>query len=189
MRIFPLIAVLATLAPAGALAQTVNVDQGRLDIVGEAPSACLISSPTASTGQNATLQQTGAQASEIQISQLVDPQTAQPVASSMNVALPVICNSAHRLIVRSGNGGLLREGAAGGAPVNGFRQLLPYQVTADWSGQSVTGGSETLTPVTINAADGAAGVVSLSILIPAGGDPLVAGTYSDSVVIELQVAS
>ena len=90
--------------------------------------------------------------------------------------------------MKSGNGGLVRAGGRRG-DVSGFRQLLPYQVTADWSGQSITGSSVTGTPVTINSANGAAGQVSLSISIPAGGDPMVAGSYSDSVVIELQVAS
>lgn len=188
MRTLSLLAAIAALAPGLAFAQTANIGQGRLDLVGQAPSACLISQPTASTGQNATLSQTGAQSAQIRISELVDPQTAQPRASSMNVTLPVICNAAHRLTVKSGNGGLLRAGGRRGA-VNGFRQLLPYQVSADWSGQSITGSSETGTPVTINSPNGAAGQVSLSITVPAGGDPLVAGSYSDSVVIELQVAS
>lgn len=188
MRTLACLTLVAALAPGFALAQTANIGQGRLDIVGQAPSACLISQPTASTGQNATLSQTGAQSAEIRISELVDPQTAQPRASSMNVALPVICNTAHRLTVKSGNGGLLRAGGRRGA-VSGFRQLLPYNVSADWSGQSITGSSTSGTPVTINSANGAAGQVSLSISIPAGGEPLVAGSYSDSVVIELQVAS
>lgn len=188
MRTLACLTLAAVLAPGLALAQTANIGQGRLDLVGQAPSACLISQPTASTGQNATLTQTGAQSAQIRISELVDPQTAQPRASSMNVVLPVICNTAHRLTVKSGNGGLVRAGGRRG-DVSGFRQLLPYQVTADWSGQSITGSSVTGTPVTINSANGAAGQVSLSISIPAGGDPMVAGSYSDSVVIELQVAS
>jgi len=43
--------------------------------------------------------------------------------------------------------------------------------------------------VTINSADGAAGQLSLVISVPDGGDPLVAGTYNDQVVIQLQAAS
>ena len=54
---------------------------------------------------------------------------------------------------------------------------------------SETGGSQTPSPVDISTTDGAAGQLSLTIDVPAGGDPLVAGVYSDSVVIELQVAS
>lgn len=185
MRKLLLIAAAAALAPAAALAQTANIGQGRLDLVGESPSACLASAPTSPTGQNATFQQTGPSAGEIRITQLVDPQTAQPRPSSIDVAVPVICNSAHRLTIRSGSGGLVLQGRQ--VQATGFRSSLAYNVSATWAGQTNNGTSAS--PVTINSSDGAAGLVSLNISVPGGGDPLVAGVYEDSVVIELQVAS
>jgi hypothetical protein len=185
MRNLSLLAAVAAMLPAAALAQTVNIGQGRLDLVGQAQSACLTSAPTAATAVNATFAQTGQNAAEVRITQLVDPTTAQPIASSVDVAVPVICNTAHRLVIRSSNGGLLRQGVRQQAP--GFRDALPYQVIATWAGQTANGGSAS--PVTINSPDGAAGQVSVSINVPGGGDPLVAGSYEDSIVIELQVAS
>lgn len=186
-----LILAAVLLAPGAALAQTVQTGTGRLDLIGEAPSACLVSAPASAVGSNASFALTGAQSAQINITQLVDQTTAQPRAASISLAVPIICNTAHRLIITTTNGGLARVGAISHNPgsVNGFREFLPYQVTANWSGQNVTGGSQTLSPVNISTTDGAAGQLSLTIDVPAGGDPLVAGVYSDSVVIELQVAS
>jgi hypothetical protein len=191
MRLTPLLVTLAVAAPSLAAAQTLDSGGGRLDIEGTAPSACVISAPAGAAGANATFQATGARSAQVSITQMVDPQTAVPRATTINLDLPVICNTAHHLVVRTANGGLLRVGASGAtqATVNGFREFLPYQVTAAWSGQTVTGGSQTGTPVNITAVDGAAGQVSLTIDVPAGGAPMVAGAYADSLVIELQVAS
>ncbi|MFI4933455.1 MAG: hypothetical protein ACHP7N_02445 [Caulobacterales bacterium] len=181
----------ALMVPGLACAQTVNTGQGRLDLVGVAPSACLISSPTAAAGANAAFQATGAQQGQITITQLADPQTAQPVAASISIALPIICNTAHHVIVSTANGGLARVGSVSHSQqsVNGFREFLPYQVDAAWAGQDVSGTSQAGATVTINSNDGAAGQLSLVITVPGGGDPLVAGAYNDQVVVELQVAS
>jgi hypothetical protein len=179
------------LAPAVVSAQTVNTGQGRLDMSGTAPSACVISAPSSVTGANATFQLTGPQAAQIDITELVDQNTAQPRAATISLALPVICNGAHSLVVTTANGGLVRIGGnLGNANVNGgFREILPYQLSADWAGHSTSGDSHSRTPVNIAVGDGAAGQLSLTIAIPPGGAPLVAGTYADSLVIQLQVAS
>lgn len=191
MRLSTLILLGALAAPAIASAQTINTAAGRLDLAGTAPSACLVSAPGSVSGGNASFQVTGTQAAQIDITQLVDATTAQPRATSINLALPIICNGAHRLTVTTTNGGLARVGgnARNVSVTNGFREFLPYQVTASWAGQSTTGGSQTTTPVSMNVSDGAAGQLSLIIAVPAGGAPLVAGAYADSLVIRLQVAS
>ncbi len=181
---------LALAAPVLAFGQTVNTGQGRLDLSGVAPSACLISTPTAAAGSNSSFQPAGTQSGQVTITQMVDPNTAVPVASSINLALPIICNAAHNVTVSTTNGGLARAGVAPGAgPVGGFRQFLPYQVTATWAGQTQNATSQAGTTVSINSSDGAAGQLSLTIAVPGGGDPMVAGAYSDQVVVQLQVAS
>ena len=184
------LAAAALLVPSLAFGQTVNTGQGRLDLAGAAPSACLISSPTSAAGSNSTFQSTGTQQGQVTITQMADPLTAVPVASTINLALPIICNAAHSVIVSTTNGGLVRVGGTGTQQtVNGFREFLPYQVSAVWAGQTVNATSQAGTTVTIISADGAAGDLSLVIQVPGGGDPLVAGTYNDQVVIQLQVAS
>jgi len=184
-----LLASLCILAPVSAQAQTSDVGQGRLDISGQAPSACLISAPTSATGANTSFQSTGAQQGQITINQLADAQTATPIASSINLALPIICNTAHTLTISTSNGGLLRLGGVVGPETNGFRQFLPYRVGATWAGQTANATSQAGATITINASDGAAGQLNLEVSTPGGGDPLVAGSYSDELVIQLRVAS
>lgn len=191
MRNLALALLLTVLAPAMASAQTVQSGVARLDVTGTAPSACLITAPASAVGSNASFEVTGDQSAKINITELVDQTTSAPRASSISVAVPIICNSAHHIVVHTANGGLRRAGSAtvSAGSINGFREFLPYQITANWSGQDVTSSSQTQSPVDIATSDGAAGQLSLTIDVPAGGDPLVAGAYSDSVVIELQVAS
>ena len=183
----------ALLAPSLAFGQTlntINTSQGRLDISGESPSACLISSPTAASASNSTFSATGNQQGQITITQLADPQTAVALASTIDLDLPVICNTAHSVNISTANGGLTRLGApASAAEVNGFRQYVPYQVSATWAGQTANATSQAGNTITINSSDGAAGQLDLVISFPGGGDPLVAGVYNDQVVIQLQVAS
>jgi len=182
--------VAALLAPAVAAAQTANVGRARLDLVGQAPSACVISAPTAASGSNATFAEAGAQRGEIDITELADPRTAVPKPAAINLALPVICNAAHQVVISTANGGLSRVGVAAGSPeVNGFRQFVPYQLSASWAGQSANAASRVGPTITIKSSDGAAGQLSLVVQVPGGGDPLVAGAYGDQVVIQLQVAS
>jgi hypothetical protein len=173
------------LAPSLAAAQTNAQPRGRLDIVGEAPSACVTFAPATISSANATLQSQGQGAAEVRITELIDPQTSLARASSINILLPITCNTAHRLVLRSGNGGLLRDGGNAQAQAGGFREFVPYQVSASWSGQNVSAGSDQV--LSINVGDGAAGEASVLINVPAGGAPLVAGGYGDSVVIELRV--
>jgi hypothetical protein len=191
MRRAGIILLASLVAPTAAFAQTVQIGQGRLDLTGTAPSACVIAAPTGVTGANASFVLTGSQAAQINITQMVDPSTAEPLAVSINLALPIICNSAHSLVVTASNGGLTRIGGIAGntSLAGGFREFLPYQVNAVWAGQSVTADTQSRTPVNIKVSDGSAGQLSLSIVVPAGGAPLVAGNYSDSLVIQLQVAS
>jgi hypothetical protein len=180
----------ALLTPGLALADTINTGQGRLDLAGTSPSACLISSPAPATGPNASFQSTGDRQGQVTITQFADPQTAVAVGSTISLALPIICNAAHTVTVSTSNGGLLRVGAAANPPAaNGFRQFVPYGVSASWAGQTQSATSKAGATVTISSSDGAAGQLSLVITVPPGGDPLVAGAYNDQVVIELQVAS
>ena len=180
----------ALLTPGLAFGQTVDVGRARLDLVGQAPSACLISGPTAASGSNATFAASGAQQGQITITELADPKTAVARAASINLALPVICNAAHSVVISTTNGGLARAGAAAGSPeVNGFRQFVPYQLSASWAGQSANATSHAGPTITIQSNDGAAGQLSLVVQVPGGGAPLIAGAYGDQVVVQLQVAS
>lgn len=173
----------------GALAQTPASAEHRIDIFGEAPSACVVRTPAAASGTNASFDATGATSGEVRIAELVDPNNAEPRAAAINVALPVICNAPHRLTLRSGNGGLLRSGGRRGGGASGFGEFLPYQLSAQWAGNQVQASSDRGAPLVIQSQAGRAGDVSISVAIQPGGRPLVAGTYADAVTIEFEVAN
>jgi hypothetical protein len=181
------LAVLASAAPA--VGQSIDTGRQQIELAGVAPSACVIRPPTASSGVNASYQTTGVSTGEVRILEMADPQTAQARATAITIALPVVCNSAHVLTARSRNGGLQRLAANqrnNGA--GGFTEFLPYSLNMNWAGQEVARTSNAGTPLAIVSNNGGAGNVSLGFSVPAGGAPLIAGTYSDSIVIEFRVA-
>jgi hypothetical protein len=187
MRGFAFAALVAVLVPGLAAAQTQNTGLGRLDISGEAPSACLIASAPTTGGTNAAFVTASQSSAEVRIPNMIDLANGQAQASAINLALPIICNTSQHVVVHTAKGGLGREGTP--APAPGSRELVPYNITASWAGTTVTGSSQAPQPLSINASGGAAGSLSININVPAGGAPLVAGAYSDELIIELQVAS
>ena len=164
-----------------------DVAGGRLDIAGIAPQGCVLSPPAETAISNAALT-AGPTAGQVRLTQFVDPQTAVPVAANIGLDFSVICNAAHHLTVRTLQGGLVLTTPAP-PPGPGLRNSVPYQVSVAWAGQQATGSSYTTMPVDIATANGASGILSITIAVPGGGDPLVAGTYSDSLVVELLPAN
>jgi hypothetical protein len=178
---------LALALPSAAMAQIDNIPEQRLEVLGEALPACVIRTPSATSGNNATFTPVSGTTGEIQIVEFVNPSNAQPRAASINVALPVICNSPHQLVLRSTNGGLRREGSGGGNQ-GPFAEFKPYTIAADWAGNSLNVASDAGGAVTISSPFARAGDVSVSIDVEGGGAPLVAGTYSDEIVVEFTAA-
>ncbi|EJL22140.1 hypothetical protein PMI01_05025 [Caulobacter sp. AP07] len=180
----------ATTAPLATWAQTASTGDrasSSLDLFGRAPSACVLSPPAAAAGSNASFSAQGGQAGVVRFTQFVDPQTAQPRAASISLAFPVVCNSAHRLTVRTDGTGLTR--ATGAAPAPGFRDRLGFQLSADWAGARAVGSSAALTPIDLRTANGAAGQMNLVVDVAGGGAPLVAGDYSGTLVVELEASN
>ncbi|MCP3729546.1 spore coat U domain-containing protein [Sphingomonas sp. MG17] len=186
-----LIGTLALAAALPAAAQSPDVARGRLELAGQTPAVCLIKTARAGSAQNASFTSTGERSGEVRIAELVDPQTAQPRAAEIVIELPVVCNAAHRLTLTSANGGLLRDGgnARNRQAQGAFGELLGYQLDANWGSRVLTLNAGTASVATLDVPDGTAGDLSLRLSIPAGGGPLVAGRYSDTVVIELNVSS
>jgi len=193
MHRFALIVPALLATSVAAQAQTVNPNdtgQGRLEIAGRAPPACVLNAPTASSAQNATFSSTGATSGEIRITEFGDPQTAQPRGATINLALPVICNAAHKLTITSTNGGLLRDGgnARNRQSPTGFGEFLGYQISATWAGQNASTLTTTNSVLAIASADGGAGDMGLTIAVPPGGGALVAGRYADTVTVQFEAA-
>lgn len=184
----PILLALALL-PMSAAAQTPVSGGGRFEIAGEAPFACVVRGPTTVNATNATVEATTGSSSSIRITQMVDPQSAQARGAQVDLVLPVICNGPHRLTLTSSNGGMLRAGGTAVVGQAGFGEYVPYRIDATWGSDQKGADSNGGSPLTIDSQTGRAGNVTLSIKVPAGTNPLVAGAYSDEIVIEFQAAS
>ncbi len=160
---------------------------GHLDIIGEAPAACLMKSPAGASGTNASFDPVSSGTGRIRIDQLASLNDATPLAAAIRVELPVICNAPHRIVLRSGNGGLRREGATV-ANVAPFRQLLPYRLGVRWGTDQTERGTDDGAPITIDASGARSGDLAVLFTLASGGAPLVAGNYTDEIVLEIQVA-
>lgn len=177
----------AALAAAPAAAQDTSRASQALQLSATARPACVIAGASATETSNAAFTALDASHGQVTITQLVDPETAQPRQSMAAISLPVTCNSAHRVTVVSSQGGLLRPGGnrmASGA----FSDFLPYRIAIDWAGRQAEQGSEA-GALSVDAANGSTGALSLRLTTPQGGTPLTAGTYDDSIVIQFQPAS
>lgn len=173
-------------APATAAAQSLDGQASQqIQIVGEAPGACVMQAMRVTSASNATFRAMTERAGVIDFAQLVDPETSLAQPASVSLSLPVICNGAHVISLRPVRGALVQERGAPAA--EGFSNRLVYGYSADWAGKRAAATSEA--PLQIRADNAAAGEVSVSVNVPEGGDPLVSGAYADSIVVELQPAN
>ncbi len=188
----PLLIVCATAAAAASMpanAQQLDGDQ-TLEFAGRAAPACIIQSGATGTGSNARFVSTNPSRGEVRITQLVNPQTSTPLDMSMQIALPVICNSAHIVTVRSTNGGLARNGNRRNPVRNGgFIEFLPYRMSTAWLGISASAMSNEQSGLRVTTGNGGAGALSINLSIAAQNTPMIAGRYEDSVVIEVSAAN
>lgn len=186
-----LIAAGLVLAPASLAAQNAAAesDSEALRISATAEPACVVSQPVATGGTNAVFSTDGPGGGTIAITQLVDPQTAEPRASAVELALPVICNAAHRVVVESVDGGLQRAGGQRGLKLSrdGFGDMLPYTIEFDWGEVQRSGSSEGAPYVSEQGAT--RGELRVRVTTEAGGGFLTAGNYSDNLTIRFEPAS
>lgn len=188
IKMLTALAAAAVVLPSAASAQVVGAAEDRLEVLGTAFQACVILTPSASSGNNATFEPASGNSGEIRITDFVNPSTATARAASISLALPVICNSPHRLVLRSSNGGLRRDGAGAGSQ-GPFAEFKAYQMAASWGPVALNAMSDADGQLVINSATARAGDVSITIDVGEGGQPLVAGTYSDEIVVEFRAAN
>ena len=172
-----------------ASAQVLDAVSQRLEMIGDAPAACVIGQPVATNAVNASFSVNSIASGTIGISDFVDLQTGETRASSIELTFPVTCNASHRVTLRSGNGGMLRAGSSASAsnPGQGFLEFVTYQLQLGWDGQNLQlpssdGGGA------IPAARASTVELLLRVDTPDGSGPLVAGQYDDSIVIEFQAS-
>ncbi len=169
----------------GALAQDVTHATQRLELHGDAPVGCVANSAHASKQVGTLYQDNGPTGGVVTFPNLVDETTAAARASSIELALPVVCNTSHLITVRSYNGALVRQGAGGANSAGGFSESQTYAVGLQW--QELTAQlSAGTTNASIAYGQPAKGDLIVDIAVPRGTQPLVAGTYTDAVVVEIR---
>lgn len=184
-RLSSILTATALLALTAGAAQAQSTAPARqLAFNGEAAAGCLMQTPQAPTSDNASVTSSGPGSADIVIGQLVGDDGIS-VGATVILTLPAACNQAHILRLVSVNGGLINvDGTPAGGP---FRSVLPYAVAISWgSGSDTYQSGDPAT--TISNGDAATGTVTVTIEIPAGGAPLVAGSYSDQLILELAAA-
>ncbi|HZZ86870.1 MAG TPA: hypothetical protein VFE13_00920 [Caulobacteraceae bacterium] len=179
-RVLPF-ALLFSCAAAAAAAQTQDVAQQRVSLVGVAPSVCRMDAPRSGGTGNVQFQVSSSNAAELDFQSLANPTTAIAQPAQASVVFPVTCTGPHSLRVSSANGGL----TSAALPARGFVTRVDYALTAQWADsrkQFQTVGSPTA--LDLAEPDGVAGDLTVAIDLAGGRTPLVSGSYTDQVVVE-----
>lgn len=125
--------------------------------------------------------------------QLLDNQTGGNVARQIDLALSIDCNSPFQVQMTSQNGGLLTQAAGG----DGFRRLIPYDASLSLEGarrglecssdRMVAGGNgdNRRCDLKIRRDDGVSAPGALQLSLAADATPLLAGRYSDRIVVRI----
>lgn len=182
-------ALTSAMSATGAQAQELNRATQRLELQGDAPVGCIASGARATNQLNATYQDNGPTGGVVVFPNLVDETTAATRASSIELAVAVVCNTSHNITVRSFNGGLVRLGAnAARSGSGGFSEMQTYDVALQWQQQTVKLDGQSASAA-IAYSQPAKGDLIVDIAVPRGTNPLVAGTYTDAVVVEIRPAN
>ncbi len=110
---------------------------GSVSMSGNAPHVCSFqSSPRQITGTNMSLDGPSISSSQINVTQLIDENTARLKSASIQIELSGTCNGWHNLSLKTVGGGLSSPGqvsAVGGA----FLTHINYRAEMQWAGQTV----------------------------------------------------
>lgn len=112
-----------------------------------------------------------------------------PITPSGSPFANVVCNGPSTLLLTSLNGGVLNTTTS-----SGFDNIINYEASATWSSVTATintetdpaasvGGSEDGTPAAVSTAG--SGSLSVTITPITNSQPLIAGTYSDTLRVTL----
>jgi hypothetical protein len=122
----------------------------------------------------------------VNITTLADPNTATANAATLNLGITAVCNQWHTIVLESARGGLQPSPAPASVP-NGFAARVDYTASAGWTGPQVTlttaGSPGATATTTVNGPQ--SGSLNVSITIPRGSTALIAGSYTDTLTLEL----
>lgn len=184
-------AITCGLVIAGA-AQAADTATTVITLSGVAPSTCNIpTAPTAPSATNMTLSGGGtAAANTVDVSSIFNTTTGALTGGNITLRFGnVVCNYNATIGLRTTNGNLT---AAAGTIVGGtFLNDIDYSATATWGAAPVATLNATGTPATtVNQAAGGANVadLDLTITVAPSATPVIGGTYSDTLTLQVGAA-
>lgn len=152
-----------------------------LQMTGSVPVRCRLSPPSAGVTVNTSFTP-DANGGNLVLTALVDMNTSTTLSAEGSILVPILCSGTHALTVTS-HGGLNNQNATASG---GFLTHVDYELTATWGAttQTVqTAGSAVTLDLSQNGPQ--SGDLTIAVSLPAGRGPLVAGTYTDEIIIEL----
>lgn len=159
----------------------------RITMTGIAKSVCRLPSPSASNMNNASFDGT-----KIFIAELLDEETATVKASEVAITFPgVLCNYNAYLTLTSTNRGMIRTAGTDAALTGSgtFLDRLHYQIAVTWGSVKMNNFDTELLgadgKIVAQAGGANASDLYMKISMPKGNTPVLAGTYTDNVDINL----
>lgn len=176
-------------APGAAMAQQVT-----FDVTGSAPQVCALQEPELTSGPVQNVRSLSG--STLQIEQMVDPQTLATRAAQAQISFEAVCTFPHRIVMESRGNGLWRNQVAGLASPQGFADGVPYSAVLNWGEDSdqldadatSRGAVQQVTPV----GEARLGALTIDLNVQSGASnlaansPLLAGVYTDTLIVTLE---
>jgi hypothetical protein len=163
-----------------------------LTVTSATPRTCIMGAAQVTTGGATNLGVVSG--NTVDIAQLTNDQLTTR-ATNFDITFDAMCNATHRVILTSERGGL-RRATVGGTHA-GFADGVPYSARFDWNSQEATllAPAQSLSEVSQNLDIGqpSSGTLTVHFSIDAGAtnlvtnSPLLAGDYSDTLRVEMQV--
>ena len=179
------LAAMGILLPSGAIAK--DSASARITMTGNAKSVCRLPSPSASNASNASFD-----GSKIVIGELLDEETATVKASEVAITFPgVLCNYNANLTVTSTNRGMTRTAGTDVALTGSgtFLDRLHYQIAVSWGSVKIDNFDTALLlsdgKIVRESGGANASDLYMKISMPKGNAPVLAGTYTDNIDINL----
>lgn len=194
MRIFRLLCFATALAGIGAApAFAQATDSDTVNLSGTQAQTCTLGAFSAGAVSGA-LNAGNFSAGTLNLTGTMSASTAIRAAGSITLNATAMCNYGHNVSVRQTGGGLIN--ASDVAPTQGtFIRKQGYEAVVSWASLTITASSADVTaappaPAAVTSTDqsisgAASGTLSLTLSVAASASPVVAGAYTDSVVVQI----
>lgn len=157
--------------------------EARIEFKAEAAEACAYSLSETTEQSRAIVKETGG-GLIVELGEVADPSTVRARAVQFSLTLQATCSFEHSLSVRSQNGGLTHETETA---ANGFTDRIDFYLGVGWAAREnsfVTNGALDHA-LRIDVAGANSGDLELSFSTILGEAPLLAGNFSDIIIIEM----